>query len=273
MSDLIISSRFSSNTKAVNEGSRIPGWGQANSFGEFQNWVNNRRNWYWDGTDGDNVTDFFYNLYNSSIYVQYGQDVNAYASARFFSEIVTLSNEYTDNNNNISFDANIEIGWIGGTKTTHSVAGWPAVSTLTVAGNQVFQYVGNTIDTYWSSEKKTVKVHTWIPPQGDSGELLTLHWNTHFPQGQSKDLSVSFGILLKNPLAPVYRPNSSRRGDSWQSNHDYHLLIQCREGGTWQDFSSENGLYMKKPDHGHNRIRLNGQWLQAPKMTGGKESE
>nr|DAF38299.1 MAG TPA: hypothetical protein [Caudoviricetes sp.]DAL31109.1 MAG TPA_asm: hypothetical protein [Caudoviricetes sp.] len=47
-------------------------------------------------------------------------------------------------------------------------------------------------------------------------------------------------------------------------------FIAIRKNSNWKDTSYENFSTMKQKDKGHNRVRTNDGWRQAPKMVGGK---
>ena len=55
--------------------------------------------------------------------------------------------------------------------------------------------------------------------------------------------------------------------DSLMTNHEQRY-IAVRHNNQWHDRSKENYETSKKVDEGQNRVRVNNQWRQAPKMLG-----
>lgn len=51
------------------------------------------------------------------------------------------------------------------------------------------------------------------------------------------------------------------------TNHEQRY-IAVRHNNQWHDRSKENYETSKKVDEGQNRVRVNNQWRQAPKMLG-----
>lgn len=245
----------------------VPPWYSTN-WNIFTENVQNVNKWYKSGT-----IDFFYNQINnnnesSELYVQYGQDISAYAAARFFSETLKIENQVNNGDGSIDADITLQNGYIGGSKTTHATHGWACHATLDLLGQRILDYTGNTIDTYFTGKIVTAKQHIHLAPKEESDNLL-MTFNVHYPNGESGDATLTFGLVIVNNNPNNYRPNAVRIGDKWLDNNSNKFDIKCRIGGQWEDFSTEQATTAEQPNHGHNRIRSKQQFLQASKMQGG----
>lgn len=256
---LELRANFSSDWVVSNKGSAVPSWYSA-SGATMDTLVANTANWWHGGN-----TDFFYSINGHDSYIQFGQDISVYASARFFSENIDFSNVVENADGSTSADVVLKIGHIAGRKTPSTIAGWSVVNTLTVHGTEVFRYTGNTMDSYGRDPSPTsVSMHVTVPPQSYSNDLI-LHWKSHYPNGDHSDLDADLGITLYNPTPPVYIPMSQRHSNKWHSlNPSGHILI--RKSGAWKNKSQEQIPTSMHENSGHNRIRRSSKWLQLPKM-------
>lgn len=225
-------------------------------------WSNfqNRSNWWYDAN-----ADILYGSHDQTCCVQFGCDRSDYASARGFFEKIWWNNEVVNSDNSIDADVTLFISNIVGYKTSHSVAGYPAETTITLADTVVGHRTGNTIDS-WTIPPNPCEIHkhVHIPPQ-HKAEGIDLQYFTHFPTGVYPDNHINLGFSLFNPLPAVYKPMAIRRGD-WKSLDANNGFIKIRKGGNWQDKSEESNSTSNQENQGHNRIRRTGKWLQLPKM-------
>lgn len=256
---------FGSQWVVGNKGSTVPAW-YSTDGATFHSNIQDRSKWWGpEGSPGTYV-DFYYSVNGNHCYVQYGQDVPVYASARFFSEELIITNEVLNSDGSVDADVAIHIGFVGGHKTTASVAGWSVVSNLVVAGTTVYTFTGNTIDdTFGSAKPNVVNTHVHIPAQGTETSVV-MKWNSHYPNGESADLSANVGLALFNPTPPTYVPMSIRKGGKWKALDAHNGFIKIRKSGTWVDKSEEQVPTSMHENTGHNRIRRSGKWLQLPRM-------
>lgn len=264
---LEIRTKINTTWEISNQGPHAPAWYDTN-WDNFTNNIKNVNTWYRSGT-----IDFFYNEINNNnqsanLYVQYGQDISAYAAARFFSESIKVENEIQNSDNSIDADITLQNGYIGGSKTTHAQSGWACHATLDMAGTNVLDYTGNTIDTYFTGNIKTVKQHVHLPPQGSSDSLL-MRWHVEYPNGESSAATLTFGLILFNPTPPDYRPNAVRINGVWLDHQSHHGEIKSRQNNQWLDCSTEHLSSKEQIDAGHNRVRNNNNFKQASPMNGG----
>lgn len=261
MATLQINTVFDSNAITSDKGSTIPAW-YSDDLNTFKANVSNLSNWW-----GGGEVDFFHSKNANRLFIQYGQDNTIYAAARFFSENLTLSNEVINNNGSITVDVSLEVGYLGGTKNSHSSAGIPVQTTISVLGQTIFTYSGNTIDTYFSDSKPVINKTITIQPQTNYGDLL-FTYTAHYPSTGRTDVA-KFGLTVYNPIPPVYRPNSVYNGTKWLDHQNHNGIIQVYNGSKWVDASTENTATEGALDSGKNRVYNNG-WRQATRMNGDK---
>lgn len=220
----------------------------------------NRSTWWYDGN-----ADIMYGIQGNTACVQYGCNRSDYASARGFYETINITNEVVNSDGSIDADVTLYISSINGYKTSMSQAGYPAETTITLAGQQVAHRMGNTIDTFYMEPvPHEITKHVHLAPSTQSNELDLVYF-THYPQGQYPDSPIKLGLTVYNPLPPTYKPMSIRRGD-WKSLNANNGFIRIRHGGNWQDKAEENAMTSMHNNVGHNRIRRAGVWKQLPKM-------
>jgi len=207
-----------------------------------------------------------YNINGNLACVQYGLDRSDFASARGLWEKIEINNEVLNDNGSVTADITLTISSIVGHKTTHSIAGYPAITTIYLAGQQVVQRTGNTIDSFnmWPNPS-TITKRVTVGPQQKSDQL-DLDYNTVYPTGVYPNNTIKLGMTVYNPTPPNYTPMALRRGGNWNSLNANHGFIRIRKGGNWQDKSEENSNTSLHDNTGHNRIRRNGVWKQLPKM-------
>lgn len=220
-----------------------------------------RNNWYYDSN-----ADILWGIDGNTATIQYGLNRSDFASARGFHEKITIANEVVNSDGSIDADVTLYISSISGYKTSMSQAGYPAETTITLAGQQVAQRTGNTIDTfYMEAVPHEITKHVHLAPSTQSNELDLVYF-THYPQGQYPDNPIKLGLTVYNPIPPQYRPLAVRKGNSWKSLNANNGFIKRRQGGSWNDYSIENSNSERAENQGHNRIRKNNKWLQLPRM-------
>lgn len=255
---LELTTKFSSGWSSRDMGG-LATWYNENWDTQWSNFQNRSTWWY------DNTADILYGRNGQTCCVQFGCDRNDYASARGFFEKIWWSNEVVNSDNSVDADVTLFISNIMGYKTTHSQAGYPAETTITLAGQTVGHRVGNTIDN-WTIPPDPCQItkHVHIPPS-QTAEGIDLVYFTHYPTGVYPDSPINLGFSLYNPLPPAYKPMAIRKGN-WKSLDANNGFIKIRKSGNWQDKSEETNLTVLQENQGHNRIRRSGKWLQLPKM-------
>ena len=238
-------------------------WATQNS--KFQD----RNNWYYDSN-----ADILWGINGNTATIQYGLNRSDFASARGFHEKITVANEVVNADGSIDADITLYISSISGYKTSMSKAGYPAETTITLAGQQVARRTGNTIDTFYMEPvPHEITKHVHLAPSTQSNELDLVYF-THYPQGQYPDSPIKLGLTVYNPIPPQYRPMAIRQMEynnaggalRWLSLNQHNGFIKRRQGGSWNDYSLENSNTERAENQGHNRIRKNNKWLQLPRM-------
>lgn len=220
----------------------------------------NRNTWWYDGN-----ADIMYGVKGDTATIQFGCDRSDYASARGFYQKIWYSNETINSDNSIDADVTVYVSCIMGYKTSHSQAGYPAETTVTLGGQQIAHRSGNTIDNfYMDTNPHEITKHVHIPPQ-QKAQGLDLVYFTHYPTGVYPDSPIKLGLTLYNPLSPAYKPMAIRRG-GWKSLDANNGFIRIRHGGNWQDKAEENATTSMHDNTGHNRIRRSNVWKQLPRM-------
>lgn len=255
---LEIRTNFQAGYSSRNMG-RLASWFDNNWEAMFEKFKNRSTWWY------DDNADIMYGIQGNTACVQYGCDRSDFASARGFYETINIANEVVNSDGSIDADVTLYISSISGYKTSMSQAGYPAETTITLAGQQVAHRTGNTIDTFYMEPvPHEITKHVHLAPSTQSSELDLVYF-THYPQGQYPDSPIKLGLTVYNPLPPTYKPMSIRRGD-WKSLNANDGFIRIRHGGNWQDKTEENAMTSTHNNVGHNRIRRAGVWKQLPKM-------
>jgi hypothetical protein len=121
-----------------------------------------------------------------------------------------------------------------------------------------------------------IKVDSSAPPQHyrvEAGQTLKIpekkvaHW---YADARISDDEFNFymGGDITNTNPPNYVPYAQYNG-AWKDFNSNNGKILIYSNNIWVDKSQENAATIKQPDKGHNRIYINGQWLQVPPMKGG----
>lgn len=235
-------------------------WYNSDSGKQYENFKK-RDNWWYDAN-----ADIMYNINGNIATVQYGLNRSDFASARGFWEEIAVNNEVQNPDGSITADVTLTLSSIMGYKTSMSQAGYNAITTIKLAGQQVAQRNGKTIDSFNIYPKPaTVTKRVTVYPQQVSDEL-NIEYNTVYPNGEYPNNSIWLGMTVYNPTPPQYIPMAQRKGGNWNSLNDHNGNILIRKSGKWVDRSKENSNTSKNENTGHNRIRKNGKWLQLPKM-------
>lgn len=231
---------------------------------------------WWYGPDN---TDFFYHISNSgdsyTIFVQYGQDKPAWASARFFVYSIVLKSEQKDDNNNLTINFDFLPLYFKGMKKPGAGGNVRVVHTLSYRDSELDRYEGDTADTFTLDlqDKKRTNESVTIAPKGYT-TATGLAWRTRYPDGQYENRELVFGLSLENPLEEfvpepepeLYVPMSLRKSGLWKSLNKNNGEIYIRRSGVFNKLPHEDLETSRKANTGHSRGRKGGVWIQLPPM-------
>lgn len=242
-----------------NKGSVVPSW-----HGN----VNNRQSWY-----SESGVSYFYNMLidnTSTIYIQYGQNNENWASGRFFVQQLQIINQTFNNDNSITTKVRSRmLSFHQRKRDGLEELGYHIIYDFRVFGNKVVSYEGNAGDTITEGASNWYE-KTFRVPAGTTEEGTGIEWSITYPNQEVSNSNLFIGFGLKNPNPPTYIPMASRKGGTWKDLNTNKGKILVRKNGTWQNKSEENVNTSKEENKGKNRIRKNGKWLQLPPMKEGR---
>lgn len=174
----------------VNKGIGTPAW-YPDGWESISNW------WY----DGTFETDYFYqiNSDNDECYIQYGQNTDQWASARFFGERVQVISEIQNSDRSLTVTADVTpLLFCGQVNDFASTVNIPVQYSIKINGDEVYSFNGNTIDSFENGEGSAMTVTKTLAPQEQwFGTSMTI--DVHYPDGTYPDSSVDIGFSLFNP--------------------------------------------------------------------------
>lgn len=236
-------------------GSNIPPWNS--------NYLN-VASWY-----KNDDYNFFYNIVNNEdVYVQYGQDVSGWASARFLKQTLEIISEVTNSDGSITATIEVQSDFFKGSPNLVGSVSWAVNYDVKI--NNVSQYNFNALsrDAFEYGQRPKLTFDINVPPQQTNTQGAFLISIT-YPNGEAPDniFTVGFGLFNPNPIS--YVPMSIRKSSNWKDLDTNNGKILIRKASGWINKSNENASTSKQVDKGNNRIRINNQWRQLPKMEGG----
>ena len=238
----------------------IPAW-YSGQWNDFVAGISDKSKWWYDGT-----TDIFYHFEGMNSYVQVGQDIQDYASARFHSLHVEISNEVQQPDNHVTAHIKATAGFFGARNTSHAQAGFTAKSVLYLGTTPIWAHDGNSIDQYEAVPSPNVlDIDVDVAPQQELSTAL-LRLVIQYPNGEASTLNLNVGGNLFNPLPNTYVPMAIRKSGAYKALNDHAGTIKARKSGSWADKSKENNATSLQADSGHSRIRLSKVWKQLPAM-------
>lgn len=184
-----------------NKGNYVPKW--------YQDGINDYGNW-WRGSDD---TYYFYSVDGNTVYIQYGQNAEGWASTIFI--VQTLDASEDTKGNTITVKGNIIVKMLDSVVTEYAGAGVEAKTTVTLNGTTIKDSTGMTNEGSTLDGEKTVSINETIDPQEKSNSTQLTMKNT-YPNGEYPNSSVTLGLTLENPNLPQYIPMAIRLGDKWQ---------------------------------------------------------
>lgn len=233
-----------------------PGWAD--------NDVNTKSKWYYSSQDD---VFFLYHLENNKkFYIQVGMNRSDFASARFVTETYDILNEHLNDDGSVEADIKITLSPFSGRRTDYARGGASVMITLSFGDTVIGSFSGNTarpVDIVPSPNPITV--HVKLGPQ-ETAENTQLKLRYVYPNGEYTNSTMILGGAIYNPTPPNYVPMSIRKSNNWKSLNKNNGFIHIRKGVNWVDKSKENKNTERQANHGHNRIRRSGSWLQLPPM-------
>lgn len=242
------------------ERSDFPKWANPDNGGIWGSSVSgNVKNWYSSG----NIDVFMYKNANNS-YVQYGQNIASYATAKLFRFQYTVLNETI--NSDMSIDADVEV-WIDdfySSKTQFAQNGLQIKNNVKIGSQQISNYTGTSADAYsLQPNPRKITTHIHVPPMSYSSST-SASFNTSYPNHEHPDLSFVIGANLYNPLSGLYTPMKLKVNGQWVTLNNTAKKNKRKKNGDWVDIAQENLSSQNAVNTGHNRRKKGGQYQQMP---------
>lgn len=242
-------------TSSRNMGTGIPTWLAD---------ITNVASWY-SGSES-----FFYNIVNEEdVYIQYGKDQVGWASARFFHQTISIDNIIELEDGSIEVDFSVTPNFFRGRKNeVGSGVGYNVEYTIKIGSEIIWNWVGTTVDSFNFYDGLEQTFNVSIPPETGNSQGA-FHIDIHYPDGQFSDAEMIVGIELYNSNPKTYVPMAIRKSRSWKALDSNNGKIKRRISGSWVDKSEENFNTQREVNQGKNRLRVNNQFRQLPKMIDG----
>lgn len=239
-------------------------------------WLNkydDKTSWYTDGNPvgvEDSIS-FWVNCEDISetekkFYVQYGKNEPGWAGCIFFAQHVKIIDETANPDNTLNVIVDVKPLFFKKRETDHSYSGVSVKYNVSINGQNVFSYSGNTTNSFDKDYTDVaIKVSTKIAPeQVKSNTAFIVKIN--YPNGEFDNTSITVGAGVKNPKPKMYIPMSIRKVNDFKSLDKNNGFIKIRLKGKWSDRGGEYYNTIKVANKGHNRIREGGKWIQLPPM-------
>lgn len=256
--------------RVYNQGQGKPKW-----YGS----IDNKNSWYNAHGESDYPYYYTYEKNNDSytVYIQYGENYNGWATTRFYIYELDVKRDSIDQSTKVQvFDVKATLKYVASRRTNFFTRGVPVNHTYKINGSVVFQTGGDTGRVYEQSPNNSLSFKANVKG-GEFFKGTMLEMIVNYPTHIYKDSNVMFGFGIQSTLPSsesggdlppeeekVYIPFALRQG-SWKSLNTYHGFIKIRHSG-WVDKSIEKLKTQRKPNTGHNRVRVSSTWIQAPKM-------
>lgn len=256
---------------AIDKGNTTPAWFTSNLDASTRV----KSNWYRDTTPSPNTPDIFVNNRQSDLTTmfQYGQDIPAYATAKFFNWRYQITNEKVATNGTVTATVTIHVGPTYSRHAQPQGAGLPVIESMTVGGTQVFSFTGRTIDEFGKgSSPATVTKNVTIPAQSVASGLDVV-FKVHYTDNSHPDVNLTLGTQLYNPSIATYRPMLLMDGGRWQLLNDYKnpgKYIKLYSGGAWLNTGDDQLNKQDALNSGSKHTYYSPQgWRQMPLPEGG----
>lgn len=221
--------------------------------------ISNVDNWY----SGGNTDVFLYQNATDS-YLQYGQNINTYATAKFFRFEYTITNEVINSDMSIDADVTVSADVFRSRQSKFATNGLKINNNVKIGSTQIASYSGTSADAYTiSGNPNKITTHVHVPPSSYSS-ATSASFNTHYVNGEHPDLSFIIGSNLYNPLSGLYTPMKLKVNGQWITLNDTAKKIKIKKNGVWVDVPQENLSSQNAVNTGHNRRKKGGQYQQMP---------
>lgn len=243
------------------ERSDFPKWANPDNGGIWGASVSgNVNNWYSSG----NVDVFMYKNANNS-YVQYGQNIASYATAKLFRFQYTILNETI--NSDMSIDADVEV-WtddLFSVKTNYAQNGLKINNNVKIGSQQIASYSGTSADAYvLQPNPRKITTHVHVPASSYSAST-SASFNTTYPNKDHPDLSFIIGSNLYNPLSALYTPMDIKAPNGqWVRLDDQNQNIQIKKNGVWTIVPKEQLATQNQLNTGNSRTKRGSNFQQMP---------
>ena len=240
----------------------IPAW--------YPNDVANKAKWWYDGSLD---TDYFWakNFHDANVYdvfIQYGQNVSQWAACRHFIQSFRLTEQHQNDDGSIYVKGNILPILFGSHITDFAAAGVRVQYKITIGSTTVWTLDGNTTDQWMKDSTISIPIETTVAPQETYlGTALTIE--IKYPDHEFTDSKTTIGLALYNPTPPTYKPMAMKRGGQYVELNQTAGHIEIKQAGEWVDKSGESVGTIRQSNTGHNRIKIEGVYIQLPPMKGG----
>ncbi|HEJ0567906.1 TPA: hypothetical protein SLS48_005528 [Klebsiella pneumoniae] len=248
-------------------GQARPNWaraGEGTIIGDAGQGINNLGAWWSQG--GTHVTDVFSSVTSDGhSYVQYGQNVSIYATAKFFHFKYSIINEVLHDDGSVDADVVITVdNAVPARKTQYSTTGYNITNTLKISSNLIASYTGKSSDEYTLyPATKSWTQHVMIPPRSYAN-ALSIIFSTHYTNGEFPDLSIGAGANIFNPNYGLYTPMKLKVNGQWITLNNTAKKNKRKKNGSWVDIAQENLSSQNAVNTGHNRRKKGGQYQQMP---------
>nr|WP_216682552.1 hypothetical protein [Enterococcus innesii] len=249
--------RFFSSTSQNNRnmGTVVPAWA-----GNY-----NRGNWW---SDSSNIS-FFHSATNAGeTYIQYGQNTNVWATAKFFGKRIEILSETRNSDNSLSVRVRVTPTFFSSRQTAFAAGGVAVRWTLRINNVTVYTFNGTTTTEFTNGAGSAQTIDVRIPPQQES-TVSVFDISIVYPNGEFPNANMRVGFALRNPLPNTYVPMAIRKSDTWRDlNTNNGKIFRRGASGNLIDVSQEDATTSREPNVGRNRIRKSGVNRQLPPMDG-----
>lgn len=177
-------------------------------------WLNNyeKSNWALDGQD------YYYWLPEDKAYIQYGENAELWASARFYGQSLSVDTEETQDDNSIKVKGKVTLMFLVGRNTDYVANGVRVQRTIKLNGKVINEFNGRTNEEYTNDIEEVVEFSETIAP-GDKSKNTQLEIATVYPDGEFDNSTIRVGISLKNTNPSIYTPGAIRKNGKWEELH------------------------------------------------------
>lgn len=177
-------------------------------------WLDNyeKSNWALDGQD------YYYWLPGDKAYIQYGENAQLWASARFYGQSLSVDTEDTQDDNSIKVKGKVTLMFLVGRNTDYVANGVDVRRTIKLNGKVINEFNGRTNEEYTNDIEEVVEFSETIKP-GDKSKNTQLEIATVYPNGEFENSTIRVGISLKNTNPSIYTPGAIRKNGKWEELH------------------------------------------------------